>query len=228
MARLSKSGCGANRVCWALIVIAAGMGAAGGSVAAATFTAELVLVPGTNQFGQYVAASYDLGVGLRNIESVRLELDVPGGYEGTIATTGNSSWYQAMIMTIQDSAVAIPAADESHFLGRGDMSVPAGSAVEIEFSRPRIFLNELMSVDGPWPEFLATGAGIVWFSDLLISSYHPLPDYEGATTTSSWTLPEELHGARLIIEADAVPEPASWGLMALSLAGMAARRRLRV
>jgi hypothetical protein len=204
------------------------LGVFGGSVAAATFTAELALQPGTNQFGQYVAASYDFGVGLRNIQSVRLELDVPEGYEGTIASTGNHSVYQAMFMTIQDSAVAIPAADVSHFLGRGDSSVPAGSAVEVGFSRPLVFLNELEAVDGPWPAFLATGAGTVWFTDLVISTYHPLPDYEGATTTSSWNLPEELRGARLIIEADAVPEPASWGVMALALAGMAARRRVRM
>jgi hypothetical protein len=228
MARLSKSGCGANRVCWALLVLAAGMGVAGGPVAAATFTAELALQPGTNQFGQYVGASYDFGVGLRNIQSVRLVLDVPEGYEGTAVTTGNSSLFQSLLLNVQDSAVAIPAADVSHFLGRADWSVPAGAAVEVEFSRPLVFLNELEAVDGPWPAFLATGAGTVWFTDLFISTYHPLPDYEGATTTSSWNLPEELRGARLIIEADAVPEPASWGVMALCLAGMALRRRMRV
>ncbi len=225
MARLSKCVCGANWVCRALFVLAAGMGTAGGPVAAATFTAELALQPESNQFGQYVAASYDFGVGLRNIQSVRLELDVPDGYEGTIASTGNHSVYQAMLMNIQDSTLPVPA-DVDHSLGRGDSSVPAGSPVEVEFSRPLVFLNELEAVAGPWPEFLATGAGTVWFTDLVISTYHPLPDYEGATT-SWWNLPEELRGARLIIEAEAVPEPGSWGLMTAAIAGMAARRRLR-
>ena len=197
---------------------------AGGETSAATFTAELELVPATNRFGQYVTASYDFGVRLTNVQEVRLELDVPDVYEGTIASTGNNSWYQALLMNVQDSAVPLPAADVRDFLGRAQVSVSAGPAVEITFPPAKIY-DGFQLIDGPWPEFLVTGAGRVWFTDLSIHTYRPLPDYEGATTTATWSIPEELVGARLIITADAVPEPTSCGLICAALSWLLVAHR---
>jgi len=145
---------------------------AGGEAAAATFTAELQLVAETNQFGQYVTASYDFGIGLTNIQEVRLELDVPGGYEATAMSTGNSSWSQWLLMTLQGSTAPIPSAEVSNSLGRGQMDLEAGSAVDVRFSPPMLY-NGFELVHGPWPNFLGTGSRTVWFTDLSIHSYHP-------------------------------------------------------
>jgi hypothetical protein len=143
-----------------------------GEAAAARFTAELEIVAATNQFGQYVTASYDFGIGLTNIQELRLELDVPGGYEGTARSTGNSSWSQWLLVNVQGSTIPIPSADVSNSLGRGQMNLEPGSAVDVRFSPPMLY-NGFELVHGPWPDFLAAGSGKVWFTDLSIHSYHP-------------------------------------------------------
>ncbi len=59
---------------------------------AETFTVPLNPVEQTAANGNYLSAPFDFGTAFSRIDSITLEFIMPGGYEGTAMTTGNSSF----------------------------------------------------------------------------------------------------------------------------------------
>jgi hypothetical protein len=208
-----------NDVLCKLLVALAAISALSRGAKAETFSADLTLAHSSGLFGEYLTAPFDFGVRFADIQSARLELDIPGGYMGTAISTGISSYFRSLFIHVHDQADPPPSEFPSHYLGTSAMDVPPSNTAEFEFRRMSITFGE-QTAYADWPTFLLTGAGAVSLIDVNISSYHPLPDGENATSTVSWLPPPRIESARLIIDATPIPEPSAgalgvWATLAL-------------
>jgi hypothetical protein len=214
-----------NRIRQRLLAAAAVLAGPGAMTRGETFVADLALAAESGMFGEYLTASYDFGGAFADVQSVRVELDIPGGYMGTAMTTGNSSYYRSLFIQMHDLAVPPPAPFLVQYLGTSAIDIPPSDAAEFDFRRVSITFEGQVHY-AAWPPFLLTGAGAVSLIDVNISSHHPLPDRENATSIVSWLPPTGIAGARLIVEATPIPEPSAAVLTILAAIAFGRRGRL--
>jgi hypothetical protein len=200
-----------KRVCRRFVVALAAISALSRGANAETFSADLTFSALPGLFGDYLTAPFDFGVSFADVQSVRIELNIPGGYVGTAMSTGNSSYFRSLFLQVHDQADAPPVEFLSQYLGTSAMDVAPGNTAEFEFRRMSISFGEQVAY-ADWPTFLMTGAGSVSLIDLIITSHNLLPDGANATSTVSWLPPSGIEGARLIINATPIPEPSAVAL----------------
>ena len=179
--------------------------------------------------GPYLSAPFDLGTAFSEIESVTLGFIMPTGYEGSAATTGNSSFTRFLKLLLRPTDTPIPEIWQNSptSLGQSTFDMPAGAAEEFRFLYSVSFPGDDSPLD--WPDFLFTGSGEVGWVDEFYSSHHPLPDGVPFTSSRSWLLPSKIQSAQLTIVGTPVPEPASVMLLAAgALTALACRRKWRV
>jgi hypothetical protein len=192
----------------------------------ATYSTELSLTSGSSSWGEYLTARYDFGVAFKEVHSVRLELDMPEGFQGTMMSTGNGGLFRRLALEIHDPADPPPVEALSMFLGNSSINIPPGPPAEFSIARFLVSVGDLY-VHADWPPFLLSGSGNVSLVDASTSYFHPLPDGDGSWSTTTWLPPSGIEGARLIIEAIPVPEPsaAALALAAVMSVHHAARRK---
>ena len=189
------------------------------------FSTELTFAPTAGTYGQYLTATYDFGVTFDHVQSVWLELDMPAGYEGTFTTTGNSSYSRYLSMQLHDPTDPPPVDYLLEYLGTVAIDVPPGSPAEFSFGRFQINFPEGIGY-ADWPSFLLGGSGKVALIDVNSSYYHPLPDGEGSTSTTTWLLPTGVAGARLFVDTTPIPEPSAAVLVVVATLASWRWRRL--
>jgi hypothetical protein len=200
-----------------LYVAVATFGARWRAACGGTFSAELAFAPTPGEFGEYLTAPYDLGVAFAHVESVRLQLNLPRGFEGTAWTTGNSTFFRHLSMQIHDPAEPPPVEYLLQFLGHSAFAIPPSVPAEFEIGRFEINFGGVTTYTD-WPAFLLTGRGNVSLIDVNTSNHHPLPSGEVISSTTTWRAPFEVEGGRLIIDAIPAPEPSAVGLALIALA----------
>lgn len=192
-----------------------------GLARSATFSTDLSLAPTPSQWGEHLTASYDFGVAFRAVHSTWLQLDMPEGYEGTMTSTGNSMLHRRLAMEIYAPSDPLPVESLFEYVGNSTILIPPGSPAKFGFGRWQTSFRDLTNyID--FPAFLLSGSGVVSIADVSTTYYHPLPDGEGSTATTTWSVPSGIENARLIIEAIPVPEPSA---AALALVGIVATCR---
>lgn len=212
-----------HRVMLALLAIVT---SAHSSVIAETFTVPLTPAVSMGTHGDYLSASFDFGTSFSRIDSVTLEFVMPAGYEGTAVTTRNSTYTRYLSTLIHDATSLIDDLSFDPFQSLSNLSfhVTAGVPNELQYDRFIVFPGG-DPADHMWPEFLFGGSGRVEFIDIHSSSFHPLPSGTTVSFSTSWLIPPEIVSAQLKIVGTAVPEPATWQLMAVILAPALACRK---
>jgi hypothetical protein len=170
---------------------------------AETFTVTLTPTEQAGDLGMYLSAPFDFGTAFSEIQSVTLEFMMPGGYQGTAVTTGNSSVFRSLNLLLYDAAIPMPDYwyNSAASLGGSAFNVRAGTPAEIRF---------VYSDDAPpdWPDFLFTGIGQVGWADTFHASHHLIGS--GMESSSiSWLLPGEIQSAQLKVVGTPIPEPSS-------------------
>ena len=182
---------------------------------AATFSTPLTPVIAAGPQGDYLAADFDLGVTLAQIESVKIELVMTSGYEGDVMTTGNSTYSRVLQMVIHSRAEPLTTIWSPYAVQNGTIRVLPQLSSEFSFGYGIIIL-EGMPTQPAWPSFLFGASGRVAFVDEYHSAFHPLPSGALVSSSTSWLPPEGLAEARLTIVGTPVPEPAAWILSLLA------------
>jgi hypothetical protein len=213
-----------DRIRRGLLAAAAVLALPAGVTRGETFVADLTLTAKAGLHGEYLTASYDFGRPFADIQSVRLLLDVPGGYQGTALTTGNTHYFRSLLINLHDPADPPPTDNLHEYLGTNAFDIAPTHAAEFEFRRLQITFNEQTHF-AAWPSFLLTGAGDVSLIDYSVISHNPLLGGESVPAYVSWLPLTGIAGARLIVEATPVPEPAAAVLA--TVAGAALPRRGR-
>jgi hypothetical protein len=191
---------------------------------AGVFTVDLQFAPAQGVSGPYLTAPFDFGTRLSDIQSVKVLLAIPGGYDGVAATTGNSSWFHYLELRVHGQSAPPPVGQVGDFLEQTTLSVPPSSSAEVQFKTSPFDVG-FPTVDPSWPKFLFGGSGAFSAIDSHSYAWHPLPDYEGAYSTTTWHLTEGIQGAQIVIEATPVPEAASASLALIGLIATMAIRR---
>ena len=191
---------------------------------AETFTVPLNPVEQTAANGNYLSAPFDFGTAFSRIDSITLEFIMPGGYEGTAMTTGNSSFFSELKFVLHDSDQPpdVPI-NSSASLVSSAFRISTGATSEFPF-----FLNVFVvgeEFDPIWPDFLYSGAGRVAWIEEIHASYHPLPDGIPLRSTTTWLSPDEIVSPTLTIVGIPVPEP---GSILMLLVGMIVAIALRI
>jgi hypothetical protein len=184
---------------------------------AKSLTFELAPVLQVGAHGEYLAASFDFGTKFSRIESLTLSFVMPGGYEGTAMTTGNSSYLRTLATIVHDPAITVDepfGLDPATGFTSSTFHVPAGRPHELAYGRLLAFPSGRPARQ-TWPDFLLAGSGIVSFIDDNRSYSHPLPAGIALGSTISWLAPNGITSARLTIIGTPVPEPAATSLLAI-------------
>ena len=181
--------------------------------------------------GTYLAAPFDFEQKFERIESVRLELVLPGGYQGTAMTTGNSFYLRDLNFLIHDPATPIDSylnADPAMTLHSSLFNIPDGAA-EVQFrgrTFPLNFDSEPWLMEPSYPDYLLAGRGELDIVDRS-STTSGLLSPGGGTTTTSWMPPGQILSARLTIETGTVPEARSLFLVTIAAALLISQRSPR-
>jgi hypothetical protein len=169
----------------------------------------------TAPLGSYISAPFDFGTGFLQIDSVTLEFMMPGGYEGYAVTTGNSSSSRWLHLVLHDTETVVP----NIWANSGTTLASWGSDIEDNELAQFAFKGFLSFGQGDtepvWPDFILGGTGRVSWVDEFHSSYHPLPDGVGGSSSTSWLIPGEIVSAQLTIVGTPVPEASSVTLLAV-------------
>jgi hypothetical protein len=179
--------------------------------------------------GPYLSAPFDLGTAFSEIESVTLGFIMPTGYEGSAATTGNSSFTRFLKLLLRPTDTPIPEIWQNSptSLGAGAFDIRAGALEEMRFGYSVSFPGDDSPLD--WPDFLFTGTGEVGWADEFYSSHHDLHGGVPSASSTSWLLPGEIQSAQLTIVGSPVPEPASVLLLAAgAVTALTCRQRWRI
>jgi hypothetical protein len=191
-----------------------------------TFTISLVPSAEAGLHGSYLSAPFDFGTAFSEIESLTLRFAMPGGYEGSAVSTGNSFYWRSLNVVLHPADTPAPEYWQNSPSSLGALTLDVRPNAETEFR----FLYSVSFGNDPappsWPEFLYTGIGRVGWTDEFFSGLHPLPDGVPTSSSTSWALPGEIQSAELIIVGTPVPEPASLLLVAASIAVSLSHRRL--
>lgn len=188
------------------------------SFAAETFTISLDLQVEANASGEYLSASYDFGTRFSEVESVQLEFVMPEGYEGSAVSTGNSTYTRNLAISIDDGRTALDSVvyDLSFALRASPFAIPAGETNTIHL-RPHWSIFGEPGVVPDYPSFLLDGKGRANFVEVRTASFHPLPEGNATSFSTSWNLPGPIDQARLTIVATPVPEPSCVSLLAIAI-----------
>jgi hypothetical protein len=205
------------------------------SASAATFTTPLPLVEATGPEGAFLTAVFDFDRQFTEIEAVSIHFVMSEGFQGTSATTGNSTYTRSLNGVLHDGDVPMkPDTDGvyawpfGHF-GKSKSHIDAGEAAEFRF-RQYVYTppgGGETRVYPPWPDFLLAGQGRFSFVDISTSSFHPIGNPELGSSTTTWMAPDGLESATLTIVGTAVPEPGSALLALFAIAACVSWRRLR-
>ena len=161
--------------------------------------------------GDYLSAEFDFGTKFTDVESVTLEFTLPNGYQGSIATTGNTIYSRNIDLVLHDLGTS--AADQNPTdtrFGRRQslLNISAASPYSFQFKDLTDFGNPLFAGIA-WPDFVLQGRGQVSLIDIFMASSQPLMQEAGSNPTISWSPPSEISGLRLTVVGTLVPEPNS-------------------
>jgi hypothetical protein len=195
-----------------------------------TIAIPLSFATATGSAGDYLSSPFDFGSSFSRIESLRLELLMPSGYEGTAVSTGNSSYDRHLIAVIQETATpltveSINGQSEDQIRSSAFSILPA-IPYSMNFSGTSFsFVDGVLIIHEAWPEFVLRGTGQVALIDEFDSSYHPLPAGVSLSSTTSWLPPDGIAQATLIVVGTPVPEPKVSALLLACLAWTGKRFR---
>ncbi|MEX2140140.1 MAG: hypothetical protein WD894_12820 [Pirellulales bacterium] len=197
-------------------------------LSAESLTVTLTPAQQTGAHGTYFSAPFDFGTAFSEIESVRLEFVMPGGYEGYAASTGNSFYSRALALVIHDAEMPITSVwslDIATALSASVHDVRPGESTQWDFRRS--FAPGEVVPSPNWPDFLFQGAGRIEWIDVFDSSVRPQLGEAPTTITTTWLPPGEIQSAQLTIVGTPVPEPASALLVAMGALTLLSCRQLR-
>jgi len=182
---------------------------------AETFNIPLRPVIQSGVYGDYLSSGFDFGFGFSHIDSVKVELEMPAGYEGGGSTSGNSSYLHELVSVVHGELPLVSAvwpsglsSSDPPALAADTGYVAPGAVAEFDFGLVLSFPDEPPTTF-LWPDFLLAGHGNISVVDVLLSIYHPLPGGVGGSSSTAWSTPPEIISASLTIVGAAVPEPDS-------------------
>jgi PEP-CTERM motif len=190
------------------------------AVAAQFTTTVASFIP--SDAGDRLVADYDFGFAFSHVESLEFEFEMPAGYEGYFATTGNSSWSRTMHVVLHDETDAIDLTE----IGLGmPITSLSSTVVHVVPGAPAGFKFVTLLGPGETPafdfdEFVLSGHGRITVVDSMRSDIHPLPDHVSSSSKTSYSLPHEISSARITITGTAVPEPAALSMMLLGVCSL--------
>jgi hypothetical protein len=196
-------------------------------VVAATMTVPLSPVVTAGPHGDYLSAEFDFGTKFADIDSVTLEFTLPNGYQGFIATTGNSISSRNIDLVLHDlgTSAADPNPTDTRFGRRQSLlNISAASPYSFQFKDLTDFGNPLFAGIA-WPDFVLQGRGQVSLIDIFVVSSQPLLQEAGSISTTSWSPPSGMSGLSLTIVGTLVPEPNSVLICLFGVASLAMFRR---
>lgn len=199
----------------------------------AAFTVPLSLSVETGPYGDYLSSSFDFGTSFAQIDSITLDFAMPSGYEGSFASTGNSSFSRSLALVLHDPSVLItspwsisPENGITQLMGH----VGTVESVSVRLFREGSFSIPGRSVGRVLPNFLVQGYGQIAFIDTYESRFHPLPDRITVSSSTSWMPPLGIVNASLTVIGVPAPEPNSILMVLIGGAlcgGCVTRRRCR-
>ena len=177
---------------------------------AATFTVPITLEEATAPDGSYLSAPFDFGISFSQVESLTLEFVMPSGYEGTVLSTGNSSYIRSLGIVSHDASAQIELLlplGATYSLSQSVFRIPAEATTSIGFLSPPLYIGERIEVASTWPSFVLQGSGRIALIDISSSYSHPLPTKIVVSSTITWSTPGSVIVASLTIVGTPVPEP---------------------